>query len=403
MSPLLRAGSLLRAFAAALLVFLVEAFSIPWRRVAAGLVLVVVALVFNPPLRSVLPGEVGVRVNHLTGGLVIVPEGPVVVAPFLHSLRVYSLRDQVYRPERSARAAGAAPFQSIEGLSIGLEATIRYALDPDRVSAIARRLPQDVGRDLIEPVVDGVLYRTLSRFTVKEIFSDKRADLQRAVEGELRDTLAHDGVLVRAVFLGNVDLPAQYRQGMEGLLAEELATQKQKYTLQLKEQAVKESGLEAEAKKVAREKEAESEAQAMVIAAKGQAEAMKHVLPFKAKEIEQRKLEAEARKQTRVKDAEADAEARKIESGAEAQARRTLAEADGYRLDVIGKAQTEQLARESRLIAENPLLIQKALADKLSDKIQVIVAPPESAGRFLTGGFLGEQRAPQPGAPAVAK
>src|SRR5262249_40990217 len=146
-------------------------------------------------------------------------------------------------------------------------------------------------------------------------------------------------------------------------------------------------------KKLEREKEAEAEAQAQVIAAKGQAEAMKHVLPFKEKEIQQRKLEAEARKQTRVKDAEADAEARKIESGAEADARKRLAEADAYRIDVTGKAQTEQLARESRLIGENPLLIQKAFADKLSDKIQVIVASPDSAGEVLTGGLARAQLA----------
>jgi regulator of protease activity HflC (stomatin/prohibitin superfamily) len=230
---------------------------------------------------------------------------------------------------------------------------------------------------------------------VKEIFSEKRAELQRSVEEELRGALAKDGVTVRAVFLGNVDLPAQYRQGMEGLLAEELATQKMKYTLELKEKEVKQTELEADAKKLEREKQAEAEAQAQVIAAKGQAEAMKHVLPFKKKEIEQRKLEAEARKQTRVKDAEADAEARKIESGAEADARKRLAEADAYRIDVTGKARSDDMARESKLIAENPLLIQKAFADKLSDKIQVIVASPDSAGSVLTGGFAGASVRPQ--------
>jgi len=396
-SILRRAGAAVRAAAAAFLVVWIEFFAVPWRRVAIGCALLGLAVFLNPPLRSVLPGEIGVRVNRVTGAMAVVPEGPVLVAPLVHALHLYSLRDQVYRPVRSARAAGEAPFQSVEGLSIGMEMTVRYALDPDRISSIARRLPREVGKDLIEPVVDGVLYRTLSQFTVKEIFSEKRAELQRLVENELRDALAKDGVAVRSVFVGNVDLPPQYRQGMERLLAEELATQKMKYTLELKEKEVKETELTAEAHKVERQMQAEAEAQAQVIAAKGQAEAMKHVLPFKQKEIQQRKLEAAARKETRVRDAEADAEARKIESGAEADARKRLADADAYRLDVTGKAQSEQLARESRLIAENPLLIQKAFADKLSDKIQVIVASPDSAGSVLTGGFAGVHR------PALAK
>jgi regulator of protease activity HflC (stomatin/prohibitin superfamily) len=135
-----------------------------------------------------------------------------------------------------------------------------------------------------------------------------------------------------------------------------------------------------------------------IIAAKAREEAMKHVLPLKEKEIEQRRLEAEARKVQRIKDAEGEAEARKVESAAEASSRRTLSDADAYRIEVTGKANAEQLARDSALIAKNPLLIQKTLADKLSDKIQVIVAPP-SAGGFFAGGLLGMQ-GHTPAAPA---
>jgi regulator of protease activity HflC (stomatin/prohibitin superfamily) len=391
MSHLQRFGSVVRAACAGLLVVLIELFAAPWRRLAIGAGLLGVALFLNPPLRSVLPGEVGVRVNRLTGSLAIKQEGPVLVTPLLHELRVYSLRDQVYRPQRSAKAAGEAPFQSIEGLSIGMEVTVRYALDPSRIASVARKLPQDVGRDLIEPVTDGVLYRTLAKFTVKEIFSDKRAELQQSVARELTEALAGDGVLVRAVFLGNVDLPPQYRSGMEGMLVEELQAQKMRFTLELKEKQLKETELDGEAKKIEREKAAEASAREQIIAAKGQEEAMKHVLPFKKKEIEQRTLEAAARKETRVKDAEANAEARKIETEAEADSRRKLADADAYRLDVTSKVQTDQLARESELIAKNPLLIQKAFADKLSDKIQVVVAQPGADG-FIGANLLGARK-----------
>ena len=58
------------------------------------------------------------------------------------------------------------------------------------------------------------------------------------------------------------------------------------------------------------------------------------------------------------------------------------------------------MAREAALIQKNPLLIQKTLADKLSDKIQVIIAPPQ-AGGFFAGGLLG-QRMDQARADAAA-
>ena len=50
------------------------------------------------------------------------------------------------------------------------------------------------------------------------------------------------------------------------------------------------------------------------------------------------------------------------------------------------------MAREAALIQKNPLLIQKTLADKLSDKIQVIIAPP--GNKFVAGGILGGNPAP---------
>jgi hypothetical protein len=44
----------------------------------------------------------------------------MLVIPGLHELRLYSLQDQMYHPERSSKADGPAPFQSAEGLSLGV-------------------------------------------------------------------------------------------------------------------------------------------------------------------------------------------------------------------------------------------------------------------------------------------
>ena len=386
-----RAAVFTRAGLAAAALGLIETFGSPrGRRLLAVTVVgaALVGLVLRPPIRTVDPGTVGVRINRLTGSMTLMPEGPAVVLPLLHGLKRYPLRDQIYRPAKSARAEGEAPFQSVEGLSLGVDVTLRYALDPQRVLSVAKALPEDVGRELIEPAVDGVLHRSFARHTVREIFTEKRVQIEADIRAELARLLAPDGVVLRGFFLGHVDLPEKYRTGLEGLLAEELASAKMKYTLELKAKKVDETRLDSEASKLQREKAAEAAAQEEIIAAKGRAEAMKHVLPLKEKEIEQRRLEAEARKVQRTRDAEGDAEARRIESLAEADARRKLSDADAYRIEVTGKASSEQMARDSALIARNPLLIQKTLADKLSDKIQVIVAPP-AAGGFFAGGLLG--------------
>lgn len=355
--------------------------------VAAG------AMVYkNPPVQHLEQGELGVRMNQVTGSVTQWRDGSVWVLPGLHSVRVFSLRDQTYRPEQMRQANGGAPLQSVEGLSFGLDLGVRYALDPATVASRSGSLPDNVGAEIVEPAVQGLIYKVFARYTVREIFSTKRAEIQQIIETELRTRLAADGVLLRHVQIGKVDLPAEYRRGMDSLLAEELASEKMRYTLELKDKRVKETELDASADKVRREVAAEAAAREQVIAARAQEEAMKHVLPFKQRQIEQRQLEAEAEKVSRIKAAEGAAQARRIEANGEADARQKLAEAEAFRMDRIGKVNAEQMAREGALVTRHPLLIQKTLADKLSDKIQVIIAPPPTSGDFIGAALLGGNR-----------
>ena len=350
------------------------------------------ALYRHPPLASIARGELGIRANQLTGEVSEWRDGTVLVIPGLHELRVFALRERVYRPEESTRADGRSPFQSVEGLSLGVDVSVRYALDLARLRALWNSLPDDVGADIVRPAVASVVYKVFARYTVREIFSTKRGEIQAAIEEELRTKLAPDGVALRDVLIGNVDLPPDYRRGMEALLAEELASERMRYTLELKEKQVRQSELEAEAVRVRREKAAEAAAREQVIAARAQEEAMKHVLPFKERQVESRKLEAEAERVAAIRRAQGAAQARRIEASGEADARRRLAQAEAFRLQAVGKANAEQMAREGVLVSRHPLLIQKTLADKLSDKIQVIIAPPPADHGFIGATLLGGQK-----------
>ena len=98
----------------------------------------------------------------------------------------------------------------------------------------------------------------------------------------------------------------------------------------MKKQEVERTRLEAEADKVRREKQSETQAVQRLIAAKAESDAMAFVLPLKEKEIKQKLLEAEADKGRRITEAEAQAEASKIHSAAEAARKRTMADAEAY-------------------------------------------------------------------------
>lgn len=349
-------------------------------------------IVNHSPIKEIPNGMVAIRSSIFDHTPTVFRNGNALVVPGIHRMRILDLRDHVYQPEDIRYVDSRAPLQSIEGLSIGMDINVRYALDPKQVIQTANKLPEKIGKDIVEPAVQGMIYRITSAYTVKEIFSTKRQIIQQTLQKELSKKLAADGVVLKGIQIGKVDLPENYKRGMEAKLAEELASEKMQYTLELKAKEIKQTALIAEAQKVKRQKIAEAAALEQVIAARAKQDAMKHILPFKEKQIKQKQLEAEARKQTRIKQAEGNAKARTIEAIGEAESRQKLAEAEAYRLDLIGKANAEQMEREGLLVTKHPLLIQKAMADKLSDKIQVIIAPPSSDGGLITANLLGNKK-----------
>jgi regulator of protease activity HflC (stomatin/prohibitin superfamily) len=392
--PLGRLGSLV---VAALRALVTSFRRYRWRVViTAVLALIVCGLWTHPPFDPVRRGEVLVRTDALDGSVSVYNAGTVLVLPAIHQVRRYSIRDQVYRPTDSASATGSAPFQSVEGLSIGVDLAVRWSVDLVRLARMSKEFPDDISADLVAPAVQGIVYPTFARYSVREIFSQKRTQIQQELITELKPKFTAMGLVLREVDIGKVDLPPDYRAGMEKLLSEELETEKIHYTLQLKEAQVKQQQVEAEADKVRRQTAAEAAGQEQVIAARAQEETMKHILPFKQKQIEQRQLEAEAEKVARIRTAEGAAEARRIEAKGEADSRLKLADAEAYRLDLVGRANAGQMEREGALVARYPLLIQKTLADKLSDKVQVIIAPLPAAGKFIGSSLLGDQSAVNP-------
>jgi regulator of protease activity HflC (stomatin/prohibitin superfamily) len=369
--------------------------SVRWRVATIALIALMVFVVCtHPPFQSVRRGEIVARADALDGSVRVYTSGTVLALPGIHQVRRYSIRDQVYRPTDSASATGPAPFQSVEGLSIGVDLAVRWTLDLSRLAQTSKEFPDDINADLVAPAVQGIAYPTFARYSVREIFSQRRTEIKQELLAQLEPKFSAMGLVLREVDMGKVDLPPDYRAGMEKLLAEELETEKIHYTLQLKEAQVKQQQLEAEADKARRQTAAEAAGQEQVIAARAQEETMKHILPFKQKQIEQRQLEAQADKVARIRTAEGSAEARRIEAKGEADSRQKLAEAEAYRLDLVGKANAGQMEREGVLVARYPLLIQKTMADKLSDKVQVIIAPLPAAGKFIGSSLIGEQNSP---------
>jgi regulator of protease activity HflC (stomatin/prohibitin superfamily) len=362
---------------------------VAWRRsiplALAGCVPLLIAL----SIVVVPSGMGGVRVSQLSGTLpgTLYP-GMHLITPLIDSVQMFDLRDHMFAAGLGAQPAGKTPtdktgldVQSREGLKIGLGVTVRYRLDPGKLSTVQARLPQPADQQLVPPVVASAWRELAPQYTVREIFSTKREEVRTRAGEIITRKLASDGIVVEEVMLSEIQLPDEYAKGLEGLLLKEQEDDQLGIQTEIQQKQVRIAELQAEAEAKQKVKQAEGDAQSKVVEAKGEADAMQYTLPLKEKQIEQSKLEAEARKEATIQNAQADAEAKVIDSKAELQRRNLLSDAEASRIKLLAAANAERMKSEADLLNRSPLLINKIVAERLSDKIQVVMVP--SDGKFF--------------------
>jgi len=353
-------------------------------------------------------GMAGVRVSEVSGTVpgTLYP-GVHMVMPLVEDVALFDTRDQVFTTgdsEGAKPSAGGLPtkpqlldVQAKEGLTLGLAITVRYRLDAKKLDYIQVNLPRPVEKEIVPPTVASVWREIVPNYTVRDVFSAKREEVRQRAAGLITQKLAADGIVVKEVMLRDIQLPPEYAKGLEALLLKEQENDRMGVETELKGKQVRIAELEAEAAKVQQVKQAEGEAQVHVLRAKGEADAMQYTLPLKEKQIQQSRLEAQARKEATIQNAEAEAQAKVIDSKAEGERRRVLAEAEADRIRVTAAADAERLQSEAAVLKENPLLINKIVAERLSDKLQIMMVPADGKFFFANDVLRGMNVATQSG------
>jgi regulator of protease activity HflC (stomatin/prohibitin superfamily) len=335
-------------------------------------------------------GMAGVRVSETSGTLAgTLYPGAHFVTPLEENIVLFDTRDQLFTTGQLEDGKALSDkskieplnVQAKEGLTLGLAITVRYRLDAAHLDYIQSNLPQPVEKEIVPSVVASVWRELVPNYTVCDVFATKREEVRKRASDEITQKLAADGIIVKEVMLRDIQLPPQYAEGLESLLLKEQENDRMGVETELKAKNVKIAELEAEATKAQQVKQAEGEAQVKVLEAKGEADAMQYTLPLKQKQIEQSKLEAEARKEATVQNAEAMAQAKVIDSKAEMERRKMLSEAEADRIRVTAVADAERMKSEGEILKQNPLLINKIVAERLSDKLQIMMVP--SDGKFF--------------------
>lgn len=352
-----------------------------------------IALFAGSAIAVVPSGMAGVAVNQIAGAReeTLYP-GIHLVWPLVETVALLNVRDQIFTSAiDDPKKKDALTVQTREGLTAALAVSVRYRIQASKLPYIYANLPQPVETQIVNPIAGSVFREIAPHYLVREIFSTKREALTQEAARIITAKLASDGIQVKEVMLRDIQLPVEYARGLEGLLLKEQENEGMNIELDLKQKAVRAAELEADAQKAREVKEAEAQAQITVLQAKAQADAMQHTLPLKEKQIQQSRLEAEARKAATVMNAEAQSEAKVIDSRAELEKRKMMSDADQDHIRKLAVADSERMRLEASVLKDNPLLIQKIIAERLSDKVQIMMVPNDGKFFFANDVLKGTQ------------
>lgn len=232
-------------------------------------ILVIFSVAFGSIFVSVGAGEVGVKFSQFGG---VQPdelgEGLHIVPPWI-SVTKYSVQSQVYTMSSQASEGERAGDDRInalttEGLTLGMDISIRYRLVPADASSVHQKLGISYAEKIMRPTIKSVIREVVSRRTAMEVYGQQRQLVATEMQTELEERLKNDGFIVEEVLLRNVQLPERVSTAIEEKLQADQEAQRMFFVKEREE-------LEAERKII----EANGVANATIIQARGEAEALR--------------------------------------------------------------------------------------------------------------------------------
>ncbi len=188
---------------------------------------------------TVGPGQVGV-LWRASGGTQPrpYPEGLYYVAP-LNDMSIYDLRSMSHDEVLSVIA--------VNGLTIKLDASLRYHLIPREVVAMQEEIGPDYYKKILEPVVRSEARRVFGQYTPEEIYSTKRDVVERQIREGVVAKIAGHHLALEAILIRDVELPPAIRAAIDQKLAAEQEVLKMQYVIAVAKATAEQKQIEAQA------------------------------------------------------------------------------------------------------------------------------------------------------------
>ena len=248
-----------------------------------GLVGGILLSIVSQGILVVGPTQVAVVFNVLSGELEN-PRNPGthIVIPVIQDVTIYPIEQQQYTmsgipAEGTVVGNDAVRSRSIDGQEVFIDITIIYSIDPLNVNLVHQRWQTRYQNELIRPTIRGFVRDTVSLYAAESIYGTERTAVEDQVEARMRTRLAEEGLNVTDLVVRDVTFSSDFTNAIESKQIAEQSAVEATFRVQEEEQEAERIRVRSKGARDAEIARAEGDAQAIVLRAVANAEALRLV------------------------------------------------------------------------------------------------------------------------------
>ncbi len=206
------------------------------RSLASFALLIVIVLVLGRSVRVIPAGSVGVvdlfgRVSPvpLNAGIQFANPLARVVTMSIKTLELKEVMD----------------VPSKEGLTMNIECSVLFHLDPEKAADVYRTIGQDYVPVILEPQFRSVTRGVTAGYEAKALYTSEREHLAQVITGDLQKLLGPRGVLIESTPLRRLTLPQRITTAIEEKLSADQESQRMEFVLLKEKQEAERKRIEA--------------------------------------------------------------------------------------------------------------------------------------------------------------
>ena len=201
------------------------------------LVVVVILVLIANPVRVIPAGHVGVKDFFGLVSSSVLPPGVQFVMPFTKVVKM-SVKTQEVKE--------TAEVPSKEGLTMDLEGSLLFRLDPAKAPEIYKTIGPDYTEIAVHPQIRSAIREVTATYEAKALYSAERDKIARETLELFRKMSEGRGIITEAVLLRKIGLPAVVANAIQEKLKREQEAEQMKFVLQKEEQEAQRKRIEAQ-------------------------------------------------------------------------------------------------------------------------------------------------------------